>query len=890
VTAVDSPLARALAARYTLERELGRGGMATVYLAHDLRHDRLVALKVLHPELAHALGPERFLQEIRTTARLEHPHILPVFDSGEAAGLLWYTMPYVEGESLRARLTREGQLPVEDALRLAREVAEALDCAHDNGIVHRDIKPENILLARGHARVADFGVARALEAAGGGGLTEAGMAVGTPVYMSPEQASGGQVDARSDVYALGCVLYETLAGEPPFTGPTPQAVLARRFTETPRLLHTVRETVPSDVEAAVAKALARVPADRFQSAAEFARALTAHPTPVAGVATTSPPASPPSPAHLNRPPGPARPSVPTTVVALTIGFLVGLGVLFAWRRSHPGSEAAGEKVLAVLPLKNLGAAEDDYFADGLTEEITSRLAGVSGLAVISRTSADQYRKTNKSLREIGHELGAGYIVEGSIRWERVPGGRSRIRVTPQLIRIADDRHLWADRYDAELADVFQVQAEIAEKVTKALDVALVERERQMLASKPTENLEAYTFYLRGNDYYNRSQLEDDFRNAARMYRQAADLDPQFAVTRAKLSIAYSALYWHYFDRSDERLAQAKAAADEALRLAPALPEAHLALGYYFYWGKRDYDRALEEFGIALRSQPNNSDLLSAIGYVKRRQGRLDESIRYLRRSTDLDPRANVLWYNLGQSYVLMREYAEAEQCFSRASALGPDWAAPSIENALVFWLKDGDTAGARGFLRDALGRLGMSSFASDLVPVGYASNTALVARDEEIRTRLQGLPLDAFNADTANYFALKSELHRLGGDPRLARVYADSARLAWELKVRQRPSEGPFHSGLAMAYAGLGRKNDAVRESRTAIELLPVSKDAWLGSEMVLAQARVLTLVGDQDAAVDRLKDLLSVPSRLSPALLRVDPTWDPLRGNPRFRQLVGER
>jgi hypothetical protein len=273
VTVAPSALADALQDRYVLERELGRGGMATVYLARDLRHDRPVALKVLHSELAHALGPDRFLREIRTTARLDHPHILPVFDSGEGAGFLWYTMPYVEGESLRDRLRREGQLPLEEAIKLTREVADALDCAHQHGVVHRDIKPENILLAGGHARVADFGVASAVEAAGAGRLTETGLAVGTPTYMSPEQATGGQVDGRSDQYSLAGVLYEMLAGEPPYSGPTAQAIIAKRFSEPVPHLSTMR-SVPTGVESAVTRALGKSPADRFRNVGEFAAALT----------------------------------------------------------------------------------------------------------------------------------------------------------------------------------------------------------------------------------------------------------------------------------------------------------------------------------------------------------------------------------------------------------------------------------------------------------------------------------------------------------------------------------------------------------------------------------------------------------------------------------------
>ena len=289
-------LQTALADRYRVEHELGRGGMATVYLAQDLRHDRPVALKVLHPELAATLGPDRFQREIRFAARLQHPHILTVLDSGGTAGQLWFTMPYVDGETLRARLRREGQLTIGESVRIAREAAAALDYAHRHGVVHRDIKPENILLTKdGDTLVADFGIARALGGGPVGGhsgespLTETGMSLGTPAYMSPEQASGDrEIDARSDVYSLGCVIYELLAGEPPFTGPTAQSILLRKFTESPRPLRMVRDTVPPSIEEAVAKALARSPADRFASAAELARALEPQPQPAAAVSAGSP--------------------------------------------------------------------------------------------------------------------------------------------------------------------------------------------------------------------------------------------------------------------------------------------------------------------------------------------------------------------------------------------------------------------------------------------------------------------------------------------------------------------------------------------------------------------------------------------------------------------------
>ncbi|MBA3443915.1 MAG: protein kinase, partial [Gemmatimonadales bacterium] len=432
MTDLRTQLQTALAPSYTLERELGRGGMATVFLAQDLRHDRPVALKVLHPDLARALGPERFQREIKLAARLQHPHILTVHDSGEAAGQLWFTMPFVEGESLRDRLRRERQLPVDAALRIATEAARALEYAHRHGVIHRDIKPENLLLTTdGSTLVADFGIARALAGADDR-LTETGLAVGTPAYMSPEQAAGDKaLDARTDIYSLGAVLYEMLAGEPPFTGPTAQAIIAKRFSgEVPRV-RQARPSVSEQLEAAVSRALAPVVADRFSSAEEFARALTSVTVTSGSVApafvsSSRSAASEPEQRTILQPTRLAPRRVPLAAFTLALGFLVGLGVLFAWRRSHsPAEEGTGPKRLAVLPFENLGDSADAYFADGITDEVRGKLSQVSGLAVIARASSNEYRRTTKASQVIARELGADYLLTATVRWEKAAGRPSR---------------------------------------------------------------------------------------------------------------------------------------------------------------------------------------------------------------------------------------------------------------------------------------------------------------------------------------------------------------------------------------------------------------------------------------------------------------------------------
>jgi serine/threonine protein kinase len=457
-------LKTALADRYTIEQTVGSGGMATVYLARDLKHQRHVAVKVLRPELAAALGSERFLREIRVTANLQHPHILPLYDSGEANGFLYYVMPYVEGESLRDCLNRQPQLAIDQALRITEQVASALDFAHRHDVIHRDIKPENILLHEGEAMVADFGISLAVSAAGGERLTETGFSLGTPEYMSPEQATAERVDGRTDTYSLACVLYEMLTGEPPYGGTTAQAILAKRFSDPVPSARRLRESIPVPMDSAITRALARTPADRFTDAKDFAAALT-----------------------------------------------------------MSAVEVEAETVsIAVLPFANLSPNPDDeYLSDGISEEIINSLAHVPDLKVIARTSVFAFKGTNDDVRDIGARLGVNRVLEGSVR-----RSGQKLRVTAQLIRAADGQHIWSERFDRGSEDAFAIQDEIAAAVVQKLssDIAPSSQARQ---SGGTANPEAYELYLRGRYYLGRA-TDEWVRKAADCFEQACSLDPSFA--------------------------------------------------------------------------------------------------------------------------------------------------------------------------------------------------------------------------------------------------------------------------------------------------------------------------------------------------------------------------
>ena len=873
-----SPLANALRDRYVLERELGRGGMATVYLARDLKHDRPVALKVLRPELAASLGPERFQREIRFAARLQHPHILSVHDSGEAAGQLWFTMPYVEGESLRTRLTREGQLPIEAALRITSEAAQALQYAHEHGVIHRDIKPENLLLTTdGNTLVADFGIARALGGTGGPEerLTETGLSLGTPRYMSPEQASADRaLDARTDVYSLGCVLYEMLAGEPPFTGPTPQAVIAKRLTEPVPHLRSVRD-VPVALERVVTRALARAPADRFATAAEFAEALAASTTAPTVVVTR------PKRRMFAR-----RILIPLALAAVTVAGVTSYRLLGGGRFRPTRPRIDSIQRLAVLPFENLGRPEDEYFADGLTDELTSRLASVSGVGIISRASAMHYKNAAKPLRQIGKELGVDYVLEGSVRWERLPDGGSRVRVTPELVSAADDRHLWSERYDADLADIFRVQAEIAAKVVSALGATLHQSEGGT-AARSTTNLKAYEYYLRGRSYLSRGRRRADVQPAVQMFEQAVDLDPQFAVAYASLASAYLAQFWWYYDRTQARLAKAKAAADRALQLDPELPEGHVALGMYHYYGELDYDRALAEFFGAQRGRSQDVEVLSGIAAVKRRQGRWDEALRGFEQIEQLDPRSARWGLELGNTYFFLRRYAEAVQALDRGLRLNPGSLELLSVKSLVLLASDGSTARARQLFEGV-------SPAADLRELAGPPSVPVAARwavlgllSDSQQARLRAMPLDSVTTDSAAFYLWRAALLSLRHERQNERPYYDSAARVLEWHTQDLPGDWNFHSRLGLAYAGQKRFAEALREAETGVEILPWSKDVLFAGNALWILAGIEVEAGRYDRALEHLRDLLSHPGYVSPGWLRVDPAFAPLRSNPRFERLL---
>jgi len=609
-------LKAALSLTYTIDRELGRGGMATVYLAQDCKHERLVALKVLHPDLAASLGPERFLREIKTAARLNHPHILALHDSGEADGFLYYVMPYVEGESLRERLDREQILPIDEAVHHARSIASALDFAHRQSIVHRDIKPENVMLYEGEAMVMDFGIAKALSAAAADTLTQTGMMVGTPAYVSPEQAAGEtNLDGRSDQYSLACVLYEMLAGERAFTGPTAQAVLAKRFTETVRPIRTVRSAVPENVERALSKALSTQPEGRFRTSAMFAQAL-------------------------------ASSSLETPTDAQTV----------------PQPVVSAAKSIAVLPFSNMSAdAENEYFTDGMAEEIINALSKIQTLRVTSRTASFAFRGKSEDIAEIGQKLKVSTFLEGSMRKMG-----NRIRITAKLVNVADGYQLWSERYDREMEDIFAIQDDISQAIVKALRVILTEDEKKAIEKTRNVNVEAYDYYLRGRQsihQLSRKSLE----TARKMFRRAIEIDPDYALAYAGLADCSSLLYMT-MDARESNLIQGDTASQKALELDPDLAEAHIARGLAVSLRKQ-FDEAEREFETAMRLDPKLFEAAYYFARARMSQGRFAEAAKLFERACTLRPEDYQAPSFLAQAYTSLGMHAESAASYRRQSRL-----------------------------------------------------------------------------------------------------------------------------------------------------------------------------------------------------------------------------
>jgi len=854
-----------VAGHYRIIERIGAGGMGEVYLADDTELNRKVALKFLSPHLCQdADCRARFKREAQAAAKLNHPNIVTIYEVSEFNGRPFFAMEYVEGLPL-SEMIRQGDCPLDRVIDLSLQICEGLQEAHKAGITHRDVKPANILVNQlGRAKVVDLGLA---SVAGADKLTKEGSTLGTLGYMSPEQVQGKPTDQRSDLFSLGVVLYELISCKSPFKGETPAATMNAIAQRPAEPLARYKAGVPDELQRIVSKLLQKDQALRYQTAADVISDLT-------GLKATSQ-SQMHIPAKKKRT---RRLAVGGAVLVLLV--VVAYGIFKS--NFFSGEKPTQRKMLAVLPFENLGSPDDEYFADGMTDEITAKLAVIHDLGVISRTSTMLYKHTTKNLRDIAKELGVDYVLEGTLLWDK---GRdtSRVRILPQLIRVSDDTHLWAETYERPLTDIFTVQADIAASIAEALSITLAQSGSTSMRAMPTENLEAYQAYLRGMDYWRKPDAKkEELQLGVQMLQRAIELDSTFALAYAWLAISHAEIFHYGYDRTPERLGEAKKAADRAFELQPDLGWTHFALSYYYYWGFRDYDHALDELALAKAVLPNEPEISELNGYILRRQGKFGAACGELERAFQLNPRAANLAVEIAWSYLILREYELAEKFANSSISLEPDQINAYTTKAWICYLWQGDTVSARNVLSS--------------IPVQEDEDTHLARFYQFLFERnypaalhetasLPSVVVDLHHVTPKGW--LSGMIYKLINEQDSAQSAFDSAWVILERELGAKPDDYRIPGSLGLVYAGLGRKQDAIDKGKLGVELLPVSKDAYFGPAQIEDLALIYVMVGEYDAALDQIEYLLSIPCDFSVPYLRLDPRYDPLRKLPRYQKLL---
>jgi TolB-like protein/tetratricopeptide (TPR) repeat protein len=865
---------------YEILSSLGAGGMGEVYRARDAKLDRDVAIKVL-PESV-AADPDaltRFELEARAVAALSNPHILAIYDFGTHEGISYAVTELLEGETLRSKLDA-GPIPQRQAIDYGVQIAKGLWAAHEKGVIHRDLKPENIFIARDdHLKILDFGLAKRVEAVSpsdetsvptASAHTEPGTVMGTMGYMSPEQVRGLPVDHRSDIFSFGAILYELLSGNRAFNRPTASDTMAAVLRDEPPELLESGRNVSFVLDQIVRHCLEKERRSRFQSARDIVFALSGASGPM--TASGAPFAAPPT---ARRKP---------LVAAAVLIVLAAAGVFLLTRTPRRGGKAEEVKRLAVLPFENLGAPEDDYFADGISDEIRGKMTSLSGLQVMARSSCIPYKKTSKTPRQIADELNVSYLLTATVRWEK-SGGTSRVHVSPELVDVTRPdapTSKWQQPFVAALTDVFQVQSDIATRVAQTLGVVLGAGEERRLSERPTQNLAAYDAFLKGEEVWNSSGDDPpSIRKSLGFYEQAVALDPGFLQAWARVSWADSILYAN--STPTPALAErARQAARKAIALEPNRPEGYLAFGHYERLVSKDFDRALEHYAAGQRVAPGNADLLYATARAQQGLGSWKEAVEHLRQAASLDPRSAVNFTALGYALQRLRRYPEAREAYERGLALAPANLSLVGEMAMTF-LGEGNLAGARAVLQAVPGDVGPT----ELVAYVAHANDLVWVLDERQRELLLRLTPSAFDDDRGIWARCLSQAYALAGDATNARAYAEEARHAFEAQIRATPDNAQRHLFLGLALAYLGRKEEAMRQGERGVALDPVAKDGVRGPYYQHELVRIYVLLGEPEKALDRLEPLLKIPYYLSPGWLAIDPNFDPLRENPRFQKLV---
>ena len=859
---------------YELLEEVGRGGQGVVFRAWQKSLNRTVAVKIIGiGQLTTSAHLKRLRREAAAAAKLNHPGIVPVYEVGERDGTYYFSMRFVEGDCLDEAVSR-GLISVRQAAELIAKVARTVHYAHEHGILHRDIKPGNILLdANGEPHLTDFGLARLVEH--GSTVTGSLEVMGTPSYMAPEQAVGNNaaVSKGTDVYGLGAVLYELLTGHPPFAGGTTYETIRMLLDSEPRQPRLWNRKVDRDLSAVCLKCLEKGPQHRYSSALALAEDLERW-------IRHEPIRAKHSGFFTRARKWVQRNRIIAALILLSIVLAAGLSVMI-WERESVRRIPAG---IAVLPFENLSDdKEDAFFADGVQDDILTKLAKIADLKVISRTSVMHYRG-KRDLRQIGRALGVSHVLEGTARRS---GGK--VHVNAQLVDTRTNTEMWADGYDRNLEEAFAIPSDIAQKVAEELDAKVSTAEKVAIERKPTADLAAFELYTQAKNL-----LLTSFSSSARAkLLEAADLldqaighDPSFFEAYCELVHTHGLLYFFGLDHTPARLALAEAAVQAAFHLRPDADEAHLARAENLYHGHLDYDGALAELDIARQSLPNDSRVFAVKGYIQRRQGRWEESTRNLERAIDLDPRNFFMLQQIALSYGVLRRYPQEIAALDRALAIEPADVDTKVALAAVQFHWKANTRPLHQAIDSirATNPGTLPSVANDWLSCALAEDDIGAARNA----------LDAFGEIPLTDYAvhlnrplMEGIMARMSNDDNKAHAAFVAARADQEKIVQGQPNYGPALCVLGLIDAGLGRKEEALREGRRAVELLPVEKDAINGPLMIEYLAMIAGWAGDKDLACEQLPIAIRPPSSISYGQLKLLPFWDPLRGDPRFEQIV---
>jgi len=865
---------------YELLEEVGRGGQGVVFRARQKSLNRTVALKVISlGQWASKTHLKRFRLEAEAAASLDHPSIVPIYEVGERDGSCYFSMRFVEGGQLD-EVVRRTPISTRQAAELIAKVARTVHYAHEHGIVHRDIKPGNILLdANGEPHLTDFGLARLVESEST--VTRTMEVLGTPSYMAPEQAVGknAAVGSATDVYGIGAVLYQLLTGQPPFAGGTTYDTIKLLLDTEPRRPRLLNPKVDRDLSTICLKCLEKDPQQRYSSALglveDLERWLKHEPIAArrTGIFTRGR-------KWMRRKPTTALLAASLLALATAVGWNIWKSELI----HHPPTTG-----IAVLPFENLsGQKETGAFVDGVQDDILTKLAKIADLKVISRTSVMGYRG-KQNMRHIGDELRVSHVLEGSVR-----RSGARLHMNTQLIDTRTDTHIWAEQYDRDLNDLFAIQSEIAQKVARQLRAKITAAEKLAIERRPTGDLVAFDLYSRAIHMFPGASFGGgmaNFGQAIDLLNQAVARDPSFFDAYCQLAWAHDELYHGGLDHTPARLSLAEAAIQAAFRLRPDDGETHLARAWNLYHGHLDYDGALAELEVARQTLPNDSGLFETMGFVQRRQGRWEESTRSLERAFELDPRNVNTLYQIGLSYGGFRRYAEQKSKFDRILTIEPDNLGAKAERAFVDVNWKADTGPLHHLIDEirATNPAAMPKIADSNARLVCALAERDVAAAQEALIASDEIPLGSDPVHFTRPF-VEGVIARMTNDDHKAQLAFTAARAEQEKTVQAQPDYGPAWCVLGVIDAALGRKEEALREGRRAVELLPVGKDPFNGMLMIKYLAMIAAWVGEKDLACEQIITVVRSPTgglHLSYGELKLMPFWDPLRGEPCFEEIV---